>query len=449
MALNPQLAKIVEAAEDFFARRADHDATALDYYEGTQSLVQLGLATPVELADLEVVVNWPRVVVDSIEERQDVKNIVVPGNETAEELLLQVSDYNNLDSELCLWKRDRLVYGRGFLSVGANPAEGQPPLIRVESPREMCVKVNSYTQETEWACRIVPNHDWDERDKLSAKAWATVYTPYAIHHLVKNAHGWVSTRSDAHELGQVPVFMSLNRRKTGSWIGESEMADIIPVTDAVMRTVTDLQAAVETNALPKKVILGAKQSDFRDEDGWTNYLNPLMVFPDAKAHVATFEAANLSNFTTVIEQYGKLAASVTGFPARYFGLTTTNPPSADTVRQEEARLIKRVERINGECGGSLAKVFAAAAKAAHLDIEEGYVNVTWHDPATPTLAQKADAAQKLAGGRQILSVEGAWDLMGWDRPRMELERARLEKEASDPTLDALLEKRLTGAAESA
>lgn len=441
MPIPAELGKILEKAEKFLAARALHDQTAVDYYEGNQSLMHLGLATPRELSALEVVINWPRLVVDSIEERQDIKNIVVPGNEDAENLLLGISDFNNLDSELCLWRRDRLIYGRGFLSVGANPSEGLPPLIRVESPREMCVKIDSLTQKTEWACRIVQNADRDENDKSEPKAWATVYTPFGRYHLVRT-DGWQITEAVDHGIGQVPVFLSVNRRKTGSWIGESEMADIIPLTDAVMRTVTDLQAAVETNAMPKKVILGADQNDFQSEDGWTNYLNPLIVIGNSAGRFGTFDAANLANFTSVIEQYGKLAASVTGFPARYFGLTTTNPPSADTVRQEEARLIKRVERINAECGGSLARAFAAAARIAGSDIEEGYVNVEWHDPATPTLAQKADAAQKLAGGRQIISVEGAWDLMGWNRPRMDLERGRLAKEATDATLDALLEKRL-------
>lgn len=445
MTIPSELTDILAKAERFLASRAVHDQTALDYYEGNQSLVHLGLAAPVELAALEVVVNWPRLVVDSIEERQDIKNIVIPGNEDAEHALVQISDYNNLDSELCMWRRDRLIYGRGFLSVGANPREGLPPLIRVESPREMCVRIDPLTQTTEWACRLVPNLDADKNDPNTPSEWATVYTRFARYHLAKTQQ-WTVTEAVEHKLGQVPVFLSVNRRKTGSWMGESEMADIIPLTDAVMRTVTDLQAAVETNALPKKVILGADQSDFESEDGWTNYLNPLIVIGDASSHIGTFDSANLANFTAVIEQYGKLAASVTGFPARYFGLTTTNPPSADTVRQEEARLIKRVERINAECGGSLARVFAAAARIAGNDIEEGYVNVEWHDPATPTLAQKADAAQKLAGGRQIISVEGAWDLMGWNRPRMELERSRLAKEMSDPTLDALLEKRLTDGA---
>ncbi len=43
------------------------------YYDGLQRLEQLGLAIPPELARFTVIVNWPRVVVDSIADRLDVK----------------------------------------------------------------------------------------------------------------------------------------------------------------------------------------------------------------------------------------------------------------------------------------------------------------------------------------------------------------------------------------
>ena len=68
------------------------------------------------------------------------------------------------------------------------------------------------------------------------------------------------------------------------------------------------------------------------------------------------------------------------------------------------------------------------------------MNIKWHDPATPTYAQKADAVQKLSGGKPLLSREGAWDELGWDDSRKDQEREYFRAEAEDPALDSMMEK---------
>ena len=59
------------------------------------------------------------------------------------------------------------------------------------------------------------------------------------------------------------------------------------------------------------------------------------------------------------------------------------------------------------------------------------VETVWHDAATPTVAARADAIVKLTGGKPVLSVEGAWDEMGWTEARKDTERARFEAESTD------------------
>jgi hypothetical protein len=48
------------------------------YYEGSQRLARLGIAVPPELSEFETVVNWPRMAVDSVEERLDVEGFRSP-----------------------------------------------------------------------------------------------------------------------------------------------------------------------------------------------------------------------------------------------------------------------------------------------------------------------------------------------------------------------------------
>lgn len=434
MAITSDEAARIDKGIERLDARAQHDTKCLSYYEGVQTLEHIGLAVPKELSNLQLVVNWPRLVVDTIEERQDIKNIIVPGEPKAAQCIQYILDANDLDAELSSWKRDRLIYGRAYLSVGVDV--GGEVIVAVESPREVLVKHDLRTRRVEWALRVVRTGD-----EADSQEYATLFTDRYRVTAQKKEGRWVELERNYHSLGLVPVIPSYNRRMTGEYVGHSEMADISTITDANVRALTDLQAAVETNAIPKRIITGAKASDFEGNlDAWYNYLSPFLALSDSSARAFSLDAASLSNFHDTVAMYGKLAASVTGFPARYFGITTANPPTEGAIRAEEAKLVKRVERVNAEAGIALAEALRIAANISGFNLARGSVNIVWHDPATPTFSQKADALQKLAGGKPLVSRQGAWDELGWDEARKTREAEYFKEEASDPELQALEEK---------
>lgn len=127
-------AQILAEAENALNTTAPADRKHRAYYEGRQTLQHLGLALPPSLRTLETVVNWPRVVVDTIEERQDVRGIMVPAHPEVADALRAMIDANDLEAELCKWKRDRLIYGRAYLSVGVGDQEGDYPIIAWNHP---------------------------------------------------------------------------------------------------------------------------------------------------------------------------------------------------------------------------------------------------------------------------------------------------------------------------
>lgn len=428
------IVKMIRKAETFLAGKADSDDRHLSYYMGKQRLLQMGLAVPAAMSQLEVAINWPRVVVDTIEERQDVKSILCPTNQECAELLRRIYDANDLASELIPFKRDRLVYGRGFLSVGTNENDSGMPIIMAESPRSMTVKIDRRHRKVAWAVRVIRSAEHD------APTYATVYLQDATLVCVNRGGIWLEEDRDDHNLGIVPVFPSFNRQMTADTDGHSEMADVMPITDAALRTMTNLQVAVEALAVPKRWVFGVKQSDFSSLDGWFNYLQPFFAHHNKDVKAGQFSAADLDNFHDTIGMYGKLCASVTGFPARYFGMTTANPPTEGAIIAEEAKLIKRVERVNAETGIALTRALQLAARLAGSAVDDGLVNVLWQDPATPTYAQRADALQKLAGGKPLISREGAWDELGFDDARKVQERENFLAEMSDPTLAEMMEK---------
>lgn len=416
-----------------------NDWRLLRYYEGTKRLSRLGANTPEMLRIFETFVAWPEVVVEAIVERSDLRYFTRPGDAKADMGLSELATYNNLDAEVTLHNRDKLVYGRAFWSVGANELDPEMPFIRSESPRDITVEMDQRTRSLTAALRIysaeearIPGLGAVDHVPYAGQdspASATLFLPHATIWLERVKGKWIETGRDDHNLGRIALVMTLNRRMSGRFEARSEMAKVIPITDGCTRSLTNMLTASETLAVPQRYALGLSKGDFVDAEGnplpvWETYFGAIWASANKDAKLGSFPAADLTGFHDTVKLFGQLAASVTGYPAKYFGNFTSNPPAEGAIKAEEARLVKTVEMSNREVGVSLGWTIELAERFAHGTWpERNKVSVEWFDPATPTTAQRADAVQKLSGGVPILSREGAWDELGWSEPRKARERA--------------------------
>lgn len=441
MALSLEETRALSALYSRMEANQTHDALMDAYYEGTQRLRRIGIAVPPELAQFETAVNWPRLVVDALEERCDVKSFIRANSDAADSELREGWDANNLDSEFPLAFLDSLVFGRSFLSVGANEDDPEHPRISIESPREMVVDVDPRTRRLRSALKAYGAAETFKGSGRYTARYGTLYMPDVTVWLERDANGkMIEVDRDVHRLGRVPVVPLFNRRRAGVWSGVSEMADAIPLTDAAARSLTNLQIAAETHSVPQKWALGFSRGDFVDADGkplpvWQAYFSSIMMSENEGAKVGQYSASDLSNFHKTVEHYSGLLAGMYGLPTRYFGQNTANPPSADGIRADEARLVKRAERKNSANGDQLGRLMAYYLRIKTGEWPDGdRIKVEFHDPGTPTYAAKVDGIQKLTGGKPVLSIEGGWDELGWSDARKERERARLRAEANDPAL---------------
>lgn len=447
MALTPDELAMVVDLERELRRTQKRDLLLQRYYQGQQRVEQLGMAIPPEMRKFLLITNWPRVVVNTIGARQRVRSLILPGEETADPTLQAIWDANNLSAHLKMFNRDRMVFGRSFLSVGGNPDEPALPWVRVESPLSMSALVDITTEKMDAAGKFYRAKNTAGR----AYANVTLYLPDGTRHLERDRAGkWVEIedKRNEHGLGAVPIVMHLNRRLSGQWEGESEMSDVIPLTDGAARSLTNLQFAQEAHGVPRMWMAGVAKGDFVDKDGkpiplFEAYFDAIHMLTNANGKVGQLTAADLKNFETALEIYGKQASIVTGFPARFFGLTSVNPPSADGIRAEEAGLVTSVEDQNDEVGMTVGWAAALALRVAtEKPVSGNRVRVDWFDPATPTIAQREDALFKRRSAG-VLSREGYWDELGWSEARKAKERAYLAAEAADdPELE--LARSLTG-----
>lgn len=414
------------------------------YYEGVQRLEQLGLAVPPELRRFVTIVNWPRISADAVGDRLDVEGFRLANQTRTDDDLWRVWQANDLDEESQLAHLDALVYGRSFVCVGSNDEDEETPVVTVESPREMVTEADPKTRRVSAALRI---YGRDSAAPTSPAGFATLYLPNVTVWLERPTRGgkWVEVDRDEHGMGFVPVVPIVNRARTADRLGVSEMADVITLTDAASRALTNAQLATETLAVPKRFVLNATKGDFVDSKtgevltAWEAYFGAFSALANEKADVKQLPAADLSNFPTIVNHYAQLVSGLTGLPAAHLGFHTDNPASADAIRASESRLVRKCERKAQAWSGSWEAVMRIVRRIQTGDWDESLqrMETKWRDPATPTEAQKTDAVVKLHS-EGILPTEAAWERLGFSPEDIKHLRELREQEAADSLIEGLL-----------
>ncbi|WP_434080880.1 phage portal protein [Sanguibacter sp. Z1732] len=152
--LTPSEIQIVEQLKAELDARYWEDERHYRYYRLRQTLEHLGMAIPPNMRRFTVFANWPRVVVRTIAGRQKVRALILPGEEQADPRLRAIWDASNLTAHTKMFRRDALISGRAYMSVGANEHNPELPLVRVESPREMEALVDTRTETMTAAARF-------------------------------------------------------------------------------------------------------------------------------------------------------------------------------------------------------------------------------------------------------------------------------------------------------
>lgn len=399
------------------------------YYEGEQRIQQIGLAVPPELRMFKAAVNVPRMAVNEVVSRQNLKGFQRSGKAEIDGTLRDAWELNNLTSRSMLLHLDARLYGRGFVSVSTNPDDDRMPLVTVEPAETMAIDVSPLGQT-----RAAGREYIDGSDRFF-----TLYQPGKTRWLGQGRSGWEDIEEPNEHGGPIPIVMFLNRQRTARWAGVTEMADVIEKTDAVARLITNMQIGGEALAWPKRWAAGIQKSDFVDKDGkplpvWEAYMTVIMTAANKDAKFGNFDAAELSNFHEAVNALLAWCAAELGLPLRFMGQEAVNPASEGAIKADESRLVKNVEWKNRFDGDSWSWVMGLWEQVRGGRRNRNAIRSLWFDPSTPTEAERADAILKLHS-EGILSREGAWDELGWDEPRKDRERAYFEAERRDPTLE--------------
>ena len=312
------------------------------YFNGEQLVRDLGISIPPQLKGLHTVIGWPRVGVESLEERLDLEAFRwADGADSSE--LAEIAEANDLFDESSLAHLDALVYGREYLAVGSGDcgAADCPPLISAESPLDMTLMWDARLRMGTAALRECAADTYIESGP--EERMLVLYLPdQTVMCLPSESGGWEVIDRDIHNLGVVPVVRMANRQRTADRVGKSEITpEVMSITDAACRRLMGMEVAAEFFGAPQRYILGASESAFQDADGaaksaWETYIGRVLALErdeDGQVpSVGQFAAHDPTGMTKIIDLYARIMSSQFGLPPHMLGYTTDNPASADAIR---------------------------------------------------------------------------------------------------------------------
>jgi len=388
------------------------------YYEGDQPLSYLAPEIQSELNDRmrQLIINWPQLVVDALDERLDIEGFRYSDSESTESDLWSIWQANDLDEGSQQAHVDALALRRSYAIVGANGVDETAPIVTAESALEVYAKHDPRTRQVVAAVKRWEEHTGTDHAPMKQ---AMLYLPDARIQYEQQKGQWVEVDRDIHELGEVLVVPIANKPRLRHIDGTSELRSVIPVSDAACKIASDMMVSAEYHAMPRRWATGMSRDDFADENGqplgaMSSLAGRLWVNESETVKYGQFPEAQLSNFHETINVLARLVAALSGLPPAFLGLATDQPPSADAIRASEARLVKRAERRQRAFGEAWERVMRLVllVRDGSLDPRTRGLETVWRDPATPTYAQKADAVVKLhAAG--LLPTEQAWEDLGY------------------------------------
>lgn len=411
-----------------------------DLYEGKHCAEDLGISAPAGLPGLiEAVIGWPGTVVDVLEERLEFQ-----GWTGADDLNLRdVMVDNDLAVESGRGHLDAFTYGCGFVSVGRGAADEPDVLVSVES-------TESCTVEWDYRLRRAKSALSQTRDRHGVPIMETLYLPNETIRFERTRGELVIVDRDPHELGRVPVARMLNRERASDVHGRSEITRaVVYLTNAAIRTLTGMEINREFYTTPKwtalntdPAVFGMSEDNSPEENrkaGWTSTSGRMNAIPpqvdddgnivEPKLH--EFRPAPPTPYIDQVRAYSMLLAAECGFPSSYLGFVTENPPSADSIRQQEYRLVKRAERRQTSFGLAWREVAYLSMLFRDGSVDPDVfrqIGVKWRDASTPTRAASADEASKLIGV-EVLPPDSSvtYDRIGLSQQeQQQLERDRVK-----------------------
>lgn len=307
---------------------------------------------------------------------------------------------------------------------------GEPQVIvAARTALEATAEVDARTNRVTAALEIV-----------RANVEALLYLPGRVLTVSRVGGVWKVTEEYTYNHKRVLCVPYVWERSLKRAFGHSRITrPLIGFTFSGVRTLLRQEAHAEFFSRPQRSLLGAHEAHFKDTNG--NPIDPLSILtgavwgiPDVRdpetdemvrAKIEQLSQSSMQPHNEMTRGIASQVSSETGIPLYYLGITTDQPPSADAIRASESEMLAIIESQFPSLGlarTDLARNVAAVIEDAWTPAMEKSLRglrARFLDPGTPTVAAKADAAQKFATTFPDADPEVAMEMYGMDESQIE------------------------------
>lgn len=402
-------------------------------------------------------------VISTIEERLDVDGFTFPAATPAsaevetDTSAWQIWQDNNLDARSQVAHVESLVTGIAYILVSpfvderVGPGK-RSPRITIESAVECIVATAPGGTE-----RIVGLKTW--YDATVERRFVNLYYPDRIEKFEGQGREWANQYGKGrvelggwvrrvvadepwplpHSLGVVPLVPLVNRPRLGRGIwagidGRSDIADVVPIQDAINFLALNGVVASDKAAFPQKWATGVEIPNVI-KDGksvpapqWQPDIDTILSTRAPDAKFGNFDVAELTQYDASIKGKLEVISLITGISIANFITQTGQPASGEAREASDFRLSRKIARKHRHYGEaweeSLRIAFRSLGDAARAD--DTACETEWASPSIEPTASKVDALTK---ERSLNVPYGViWKRLGYSATTRTKFRKMLEKE---------------------
>ena len=376
----------------------------IDYYEGRQQLNFATVKWRAAFGSLfkQFADNLCAPIVDAAADRLKITAFTAVSGDSVAKEIDQIWRQNRMDRKAGAVHEHCLKVGDAYVIIWPD-ADGFP-VFTPNPAHQMCIYYADDGETPLWAAKL-----WrvdSAGTQTRGYPWRlNLYYPNSIEKYVTRSNmSSKPSRAGAFEpfpvpgevwplpnpYSQVPVFHFANQPEMGVW-GKSELWDIVPLQDALNKSIADMLVAMEYVSLPQRWATGLEV----EVDPQTNQpiipllaaINRMWSNPDPEGRFGQFEQANLEHFSKVQNDLRLEMARISRTPLHYLSLggSSNNSfvssiyPSGESQKVAEAPFVSKLEDRQTTYGDTWENAVAFALKIAGLEVMATDIETTWLD----------------------------------------------------------------------
>lgn len=434
---------------DVFNKHSAKNQTKTKYYEGKISLsdVNLGIALPDGLSNLEIGCAWGAKCVDVLAARSMFDGYVGSNGEDAD-TMKAIAESNHLIAQYQKACRDELKYGCSFATLSADSNNGCK--IRFHSPCTAAALWDGEKGRIKCGFAIIDSVEDETKISTWKPSEINLYTDNAIWVLTSEYDTWTAVMHP-NKMGiplMVPMIWNATMQKP---FGRSRLKEPIRrLIQGYVRTVANATIGLEFATSPQKYLLGVTddQYDAVISQKFKQYVGSILTStanPETGQNpvFGQLQQGSLQPHVEMLRMLATQFSAATGLTVTDTGVVNdANPTSSDAILAQSQTLVALAEQLNTSNGDALhqiaimAEAISRNCKLEDLEDNEREVIAHFKNPAMPSVAVTADAAIKIASARKnFADTDTFLEMIGFSQADIRRVKAQEQRSRGAAILD--------------